>query len=191
MASLGYNLSGALKFGSDQWTSRCAAIARDVLSKFRHRSVPERQGNGICDECSRSIRFWESRIFVTDRGTVHRSCWDSKQFFIEFVHQQSHELTPALHAHELVPAFYGAVRLIESTVYSLREAIRRGGEDTPQSEYMRGVLYGAKSMLTELKGRSNKELVLAEVYRRTGGPLPSTLPLADDGNRYGWDGSDL
>jgi hypothetical protein len=101
---------------------------------------------------------------------------------MEFVRQHSHEVTPALK---------GAVGLIESIVYSFHEAVRRGGENPQRIEYLRGALYGARLMLTELKGRSGEELALAEVCRRTGGPVPSTLPVAEDGNRYGWDGSGL
>jgi len=182
MASFGCKLSVALKLRSDQWTSRYATIAGDVLAKLRRVSFPTRYGTGFCDECSRPIRFWDSRLFVADGTTAHRSCWESKQFFIEFVHQHSHEVTPALQS---------AVDLIESIVYSFYEAAQRGGENPRQIEYLRGALYGARLMLTELKGRSGEELALAEVCRRIGGPVPSTLPLAEDGNRYGWDGSGL
>ena len=80
-----------------------------------------------------------------------------------------------------------AVSVIETIVSLFYEEIGRGGRDTPQSEFLRGQLHGAKWMLSELRGASFKYWVLDEARKRIKKPFPHTIALAPDGNRYGWD----
>jgi hypothetical protein len=79
------------------------------------------------------------------------------------------------------------VRAIELIVRTLYSEIERRGEDSVQSEYMRGQLHGAKWMLAELRGARTKDRVCQEVRKRTGRPFPHIVPLAPDGKRYGFD----
>jgi hypothetical protein len=169
------------------WTENCLPRFHDSFQKVKRtsnqlrRRFVERAAAGMCDECSRIIRPWDSRVSVTEHTSVHRSCWEGRQFFIEFVHQQS------LVARSQTPALLRAVALIESIVCSFYDEVQRHGTNTLQSEYIRGMLRGARSILTELRDQATTEQVLSEARRRIGRPLPSALPLAEDGNRYGWD----
>ena len=169
------------------WTENCLPRFNDFLEKLKRtskqlrRRFADRAAAGMCDECSRIIRPWDSRVSVTEHTSIHRSCWESRQFFIGFVHQQS------LVVRFQTPALLRALALIESIVRSFYDEVQRKGTDTPQSEYIRGMLNGARSMLTELRDQATKEQILSEARRRVGKPLPSALPLAEDGNRYGWD----
>ena len=135
----------------------------------------------ICYDCSRPIRLWDSRVLVTEYTSIHESCWKGRQFFSEFV--RYHEAQVSFEPPELLRA----TGLIESIVCSFYDEVRRNGEGSPQSEYIRGMLNGAKSMLAELRDQATKEQVLSEARRRVGRSFPSIIPLAEDGNRYGWD----
>ncbi|HTW86497.1 MAG TPA: hypothetical protein VMD75_00700 [Candidatus Binataceae bacterium] len=80
------------------------------------------------------------------------------------------------------------VSIIALAVSSLYAEIEHAGTaDTAQSEFFRGHLAGAKFMLGELRGAVFKDIVLHEVRKRIKKPFPHTIPLAPDGNRYGWD----
>lgn len=97
------------------------------------------------------------------------------------------QLAPGVTVLPQTPELLRATELIQSIVCSFYDEVQRNGECSPQSEYMRGMLNGAKSMLAELRGQATKEQVLNEARRSIARPFPSALPLAEDGNRYGWD----
>ena len=140
----------------------------------------------LCEDCHSQIRSWEGRVWVTEFNCIHRSCWEGRQFFREYI--RLHEGPVGF--HERLPAtadIRQALSLIESIVMSFYDAVQRNGKDGPQSEYIRGMLNGAKSMFAVFRGHEIREVVLDEVRRRTGKPLPSIIPRAEDGNRYGWD----
>jgi len=139
----------------------------------------------ICEGCSRPIRPWDRRVLMTEHSYIHQSCWEGGEFFRELVRQYDPNLIGSVSLE--APDLRRAAWLIESIVRSFYDEAQRNGKDSPQSEYMRGMLGGAKSMLGGLRGQGAKECVLGEVRRRVGKPLPSVIPLAGDGNRYGWD----
>jgi len=172
---------------TNRWSNHCAAVFGSVLSYKRKEKLYEiflRLAAATCDECCRPIRFWQSRL-TTDRGPAHRSCWENKRSVIEFVRWFSSQHSQnSVHENELSDA----IGFIESIASSFHQVIQHNGDASVQSEYVRGMLCGARSMLMLLRGKSKEEIVLTEVCRRIGGPLPSALPLAEDGNRYGWDG---
>lgn len=139
----------------------------------------------ICEGCSRPIRPWDRRVLMTEQGCIHQSCWEGGEFFRELVRQYDPNLIGPVSPE--APDLRRAAWLIESIVRSFYDEAQRNGKDSPQSEYLRGMLGGAKSMLGGLRGQGAKEWVLGEVRKRVGKPLPSVVPLAGDGNRYGWD----
>jgi len=155
-------------------------------SKQLRTSLSYRAAVRICAECSGTIRPWDSRVLVAEHTSIHRRCWENRQLFVEFVHWHSQVAAGGTVYHE-PPELLRATELIQSIVCSFYDEVQRNGKSSAQSEYMRGMLNGAKSMLAELRGQATKEQVLKEARRRIAKPLPSALPLAEDGNRYGWD----
>jgi hypothetical protein len=129
-----------------------------------------------CEGCSRPIRRWDRRVLMTDQGYIHQSCWEDGEFFRELVrHYDPNLIGPAFPE---APDLRRAAWLIESIVRSFYDEAQRNRKDSPQSEYLRGMLGGAKSMLGGLRGQGPKEWVLGEVRKRVGKPLPSVIPLA-------------
>ncbi len=164
----------------------------DLLDKLQHTwqrlrmSLSYRASVRICGECSGPIRPWDSRVLVTEYAFIHRRCWENRTFFVDFLNWHCQVTSGVSVLHE-APELLRATELIQSIVGSFYDEVQRSGKRSPQSEYMRGMLYGAKSMLSELRGQATKEKVLDEARRRIAKPFPSALPLAEDGNRYGWD----
>jgi hypothetical protein len=140
----------------------------------------------ICGECSSTIRLWDSRVLVNEYTSIHRRCRESRQFFIEFM-RWHFELASGVRVLPQAPELLRATELIQSIVCSFYHEVQRNGKCSTQSEYMRGMLNGAKSMLAELRGQATKQQVLNEARRSIARPFPTALPLAEDGNRYGWD----
>jgi hypothetical protein len=138
-----------------------------------------------CEGCSRPIRPWDCWVPMTEDTYIHQSCWEGGEFFREFLRQCDPRLVGPMPSE--APDLRRAAWQIESIVRSFYAEAQRNGKDSPQSEYLRGMLSGAKSMLGGLRGQPAKEWVLGEVRKRVGKPLPSVIPLARDGNRYGWD----
>jgi hypothetical protein len=184
-----------------------------LLAKFRQRlnrlyvgladqyvEVARRAESEICEECSHYIHWWERRVAVNEQVGVHRSCWEGRQFFSQLMsaHLPQSEQSPFIASREYkshqIANIVGkatdldrVVGIIESIVFSFYDEMQRSGKDSPQTEYARGLLGGAKAMLAELCGAATKEQVLRDARRRVAKPLPCSLPLASDGNRYGWD----
>jgi len=176
------------KAGAENWLLRLNGLTDKLqhTSKRLRMSLSYRAAVRICGECSGTIRPWDSRVLVTEHTSIHRRCWENRQLFVEFVHWHSQVAAGGTVLHE-PPELLRATELIQSIVCSFYDEVQRNGKRSPQSEYMRGMLNGAKSMLSELRGQATKEQVLNEARRRIAKPLPSALPLAEDGNRYGWD----
>jgi hypothetical protein len=59
--------------------------------------------------------------------------------------------------------------------------------DSPQLEYRRGQLHATKAMLSSFLGERTKDYVLQKVRENTGLPIPHSIALDPDGNRYGLD----
>jgi len=149
-------------------------------------SLSYRAAVRICGECSGTIRPWDSRVVVNEYTSIHRRCRESRQFFIELV-RWHFQLASGVTVLPQTPELQRATELIQLIVCSFYDEVQRNGKGSVQSEYMRGMLNGAKSMLAELRGQATKEQVLNEARRGIARPFPSALPLAEDGNRYGWD----
>jgi hypothetical protein len=56
-----------------------------------------------------------------------------------------------------------------------------------QAEFYRGIMSGARWMIGAFFGRRAVRWVNTEVKQRTKLPMPHVVPLAADGNRYGFD----
>jgi hypothetical protein len=87
-------------------------------------------------------------------------------------------LSRVLGGHEL--------SVIEDVVRLLWDELEKNGE-TEYAEFMRGHLYGAKSMLRALVGAAAKDRALFEVRQKVGKPIPHCVPRLPDGHRYGVD----
>jgi hypothetical protein len=156
------------------------------ISKQLRTSLSYRAAVRICGECSGTIPLWDRRVLVTEYTSTHRRCWENRQFFVEFVHWQCQVASGVTVLHQ-PPKLLRAIELIELIVCSFYDEVQRNGKASVQGEYIRGMLNGAKSMLAELRGQAIKEQVLNEARKGIARPFPSTIPLAEDGNRYGWD----
>jgi hypothetical protein len=155
-------------------------------SKQLRTSLSYRAAVRICAECSGTIRPWDNWVLVNEYTSIHRRCQESRQFFIEFVNWQC-QVASGVTGLQQPLELLRANELIQSIVRSFYDEVQRNGEYSSQSEYMKGMLNGAKAMLAELRGQATKEQVLNEARRSIARPFPSALPLAEDGNRYGWD----
>lgn len=86
------------------------------------------------------------------------------------------------HAVSLEPA----VVTIEGLQRRLVELAEKD-PDSIQTEYFRGAMGGARSMLAAFFGKRAIRWVNHQVRQRTGLPMPGVVPLSEDGNRYGFD----
>jgi hypothetical protein len=41
----------------------------------------------VCYDCSQPIRSWSRRVQLNDGRLVHRACWQSREFFRQYVYQ--------------------------------------------------------------------------------------------------------
>lgn len=86
------------------------------------------------------------------------------------------------HAATLEPA----IVTIEQILPRLAELAEKN-PDGIQTEYYRGAMGGARSMLAAFFGKRAIRWVDQQVRQRTGLPMPTVIPLSEDGNRYGFD----
>lgn len=86
------------------------------------------------------------------------------------------------HAVSLEPA----IVTIEQILPRLVELAQKD-PDSIQTEYHRGAMAGARSMLAAFFGKRAIRWVNRQVRARTGSPMPHVVPLSEDGNRYGFD----
>jgi hypothetical protein len=186
------NLAKSLQELAKKSAAKNRVLRLDLLDKVQRTSkqlrtsLSYRAAVRICGECSGTIRPWDSRVLVNEYTSIHRRCGESRQFFIEFV-RWHFQLASGVTVLPQTPELLRATELIQLIVCSFYDEVQRNGNGSVQSEYIRGMLNGAKSMLGELRGQAIKEQVLNEARRGIARPFPSALPLAEDGNRYGWD----
>jgi hypothetical protein len=178
----------AKKSAAENWLLRLDDLLDKLqqISKQLHMNLGYWAAVRICGECSGTIRPWDRRILVTEYTSIHRRCRENRQFFIEFLRWQF-QVASGIRVLPQAPELLRATELIQSIVCSFYDEVQRNGNRSFQSEYIRGMLNGAKSMLAELRDQAIKEQVLNEARRRVGRPFPNALRLAEDGNRYGWD----
>lgn len=79
-----------------------------------------------------------------------------------------------------------AIEVVEQILPSLVEEDRKN-QDSIQAEYLRGAMAGARSVISAFFGNRAMRWVNQRVRARTKLPIPHTIPLQDDGNRYGFD----
>jgi hypothetical protein len=77
-------------------------------------------------------------------------------------------------------------RHLEFLVEELHQESKRN-PDSPQAEYCRGELHATKWVAALFLGERAKDGLLDAVRKKTGLPIPHIVPLASDGNRYGFD----
>lgn len=178
----------AKKSAAKNWLLRLNELFDELqrTSKQLRTSLSYLAAVRICGECSGTIRPWDRWVLVNEYTSIHRRCRESRQFFIEFM-RWHFELASGVRVLPQAPELLRATELIQLIVCSFYDEVQRNGKGSVQSEYIRGMLNGAKSMLAELRGHATKEQVLNEARRGIARPFPSALPLAEDGNRYGWD----
>jgi len=178
----------AKKSAAENWLLRLDDLLDKLqqISKQLRTSLSYVAAVRICGECSGKIRPWDRRVLVNEYTSIHRRCRESRQFFIEFM-RWHFQLASGVTVLPQTPELLRATELIQLIVCSFYDEVQRNGKGSVQSEYIRGMLNGAKSMLAELRGHATKEQVLNEARRGIARPFPCALPLAEDGNRYGWD----
>ena len=86
------------------------------------------------------------------------------------------------HAVSLEPA----IQTIEQILPRLVEEHRKN-PDSMQSEFWRGAMSGARSMLMAFFNKRAMRWVNQKVRERTRLSMPHVVPMQDDGNRYGFD----
>src|SRR5262249_10324816 len=79
-----------------------------------------------------------------------------------------------------------AIATIEMILPRLVELAEKS-PDGIQTEYYRGVMSGARSMLSAFFGKRAIRWVNAQVKKRSNLPMPHVIPLSEDGYRYGID----
>lgn len=79
-----------------------------------------------------------------------------------------------------------AVQTVEQMLPTLNEEHKKN-PDSMQSEFWRGAMAGARSMLAAFFGKRAVRWVNQRVRERTKLPIPHVVPMQDDGNRYGFD----
>jgi hypothetical protein len=79
-----------------------------------------------------------------------------------------------------------AINTIAQILPTLVELDRKS-PDSIQTEYSRGLMHGARWMLSAFFGKRAVRRVNQLVRLRTQLPMPHVVALAEDGNRYGFD----
>lgn len=79
-----------------------------------------------------------------------------------------------------------AISTIEQILPKLVELDQKA-PDAIQTEYFRGLMNGARWMLSSFFGDRAMRWVNQQVKQRTHLPMPHVVALAEDGNRYGFD----
>ncbi len=79
-----------------------------------------------------------------------------------------------------------AQNVLEMIISSFYDGVEKLGESS-MTEWKRGQLHGAKWMLHAILGERAKERALNTVRKKLRKPIPHIIPVAPDGNRYGFD----
>ena len=119
------------------------------------------------------ISFRAPQTLVDDLDEIARGDQRTRANFIV------NELTKAI---SLEPA----INTIEGILPRLVELDEKN-PDSIQAEYYRGLMAGARWMLSAFYGKRAIRWVNQQVRQRTQLPIPHVVPLDKDGNRYGFD----
>jgi len=79
-----------------------------------------------------------------------------------------------------------AIQTVEYLQEPLVKAVQHN-PDSMQSEFWRGTMAGARSMLVAFFGKRSVRWVNQQVKRETKLPMPHVIPMQDNGHRYGFD----
>jgi hypothetical protein len=119
------------------------------------------------------ISFRAPRKLVADLDEFAKGDQRTRANFIVNTLTRAVSLEPAISAIELI-----LPRLVE---------LDRKDPDSIQTEFYRGLMCGARWMLSAFFGKRAVRWVNQEVRRRTKLPMPTVAPLAENGSRYGPD----
>ena len=119
------------------------------------------------------ISFRAPRSLVTELDKIASGDQRTRANFIVSTLTKAVSLEPAIHTIEQI-----LPRLVE---------LHQKNTDSPQAEYSRGLMNGARWMLSAFFGDRAMRWVNQQVKQRTDLPMPHVVPLAEDGNRYGSD----
>lgn len=119
------------------------------------------------------ISFRAPRELVSQLDDIAKGDQRSRANFIVRILTSAVTLEPAISViKELQP------RLVE---------LAEKDPDGLQTEYWRGAMGGARSMLAAFFGKRAMRWVNQRVREQTNLPMPTIIPLSDDGSRYGFD----
>jgi hypothetical protein len=119
------------------------------------------------------ISFRAPRALVIQLDETARGDQRTRANFIINTLTRAIRLEPAIHTIEQI-----LPRLVE---------LDEKGPDSMQAEYSRGLMNGARWMLSAFFGDRAMRWVNQQVKQRTHLPMPHVVALAEDGNRYGFD----
>jgi len=119
------------------------------------------------------ISFRAPRALVTKLDEIASGDQRTRANFIVSTLTKAASLEPAISTIEQI-----LPRLVE---------LHQKSPDSTQAEYHRGLMNGARWMLSAFFGDRAMHWVNREVKQRTHLPMPHVVPLAEDGNRYGFD----
>lgn len=119
------------------------------------------------------ISFRAPRTLVTQLDEIARGDQRTRANFIVSTLTRAATLEPA-------------VNTIEQILPQLVKLDQKA-PDSIQTEYYRGLMNGARWMLSAFFGDRAMRWVNQQVKQRTHLPMPHVIALAEDGNRYGFD----
>jgi hypothetical protein len=119
------------------------------------------------------ISFRAPRTLVTQLDEIARGDQRTRANFIVNTLTRAATLEPA-------------VNTIEQILPQLVELDQKA-PDSIQTEYYRGLMNGARWMLSAFFGDRAMRWVNQQVKQRTHLPMPHVVAIAEDGNRYGFD----
>ncbi len=120
-----------------------------------------------------TISFRASRALVEELDKIASGSQRTRANFIVRILTQAVSLEPAVATIEQI-----LPRLVE---------LDQKAPDSVQAEFYRGLLSGARWMVSAFFGKRAVRWVNQTVRERTKLPMPHVVPLAEDGNRYGFD----
>ena len=131
------------------------------------------QEKSRADEETVVVSFRAPRSLVEQLEEIAKGDQRTRANFIVRILSQAVSLEPAIQTIEhILP------RLVEE---------HRRDPDSPQAEFQRGLLSGARWMLESFFGKRAVRWVDQQARSRTNLPIPHVVPLDRDGNRYGFD----
>jgi hypothetical protein len=119
------------------------------------------------------ISFRAPRALVTQLDEIARGDQRTRANFIVNALTRAINLEPAINTIEQIQP-----KLVE---------LDKKSPDSIQAEYYRGLMSGARWMLSAFFGDRATRWVNQQVKQRTHLPMPHVIALAEDGNRYGFD----